>query len=163
MLLKRMCCCVLLACLLTGCGGEATFETVDDEQVMSTAIPKVIQVDLPEDTVLPVMETDTGELYICKDFEVSLQTLPGGDLNATIQTLCGFDAEAVDLVETVTDCITRYDFVWASAGETGDQVGRSAVLSDGIYHYCVTAMAPADRGAEYQEIWQGMFETITLS
>ena len=158
-----MCCCVLLACLLTGCGGEATFETVGDEQVMSTAVPKVIQVDLPEETVLPVMTTDTGELYICKDFEVSIQTLPGGDLNATIQTLCGFDAEGVDLVETAVDGMTRYDFVWSSAGETGDQVGRSAVLSDGVYHYCVTAMAPADRGEDYWEIWNGMFETITLS
>ena len=163
MFLKRMCCCVLLACLLTACGGEATFETMADEPVLSQGAPKQIQVDLPEETILPVMATDTGELYICKEFDVSVQTLAGGDLNATIQTLCGFDADGVDLVETVSNGLTRYDFVWSSAGETGDLVGRSAILSDGVYHYCVTAMAPAEQGEAYWEIWNGMFETITLS
>lgn len=162
-LLKRIWGCVLLACLLTACGEEATFETVDDERVFSQQEPKQIQVVLPEEAVLPVMTTDTGELYICKEFEVSIQTLPGGDLNTTIQTLCGFGADGVELVETVSNGLTRYDFVWSSAGETGDLVGRSAVISDGVYHYCVTAMAPADRGASYREIWNGMFETITLS
>ena len=158
-----MCCCVLLACLLTACGGEATFETVADEPVMSQVVPKQIRVDLPEETVLPVMTTDTGELYICKDFEVSVQTLAGGDLNATVQTLCGFGVEGVDLVETVSGGLTRYDFVWSSAGEAGDQVGRSAILSDGVYHYCVTTMASAEEGEAYWEIWNGIFESITLS
>ena len=162
MLLKRICGCVLLACLLTACGGEATFETVEDELVLSRQEPRSIQVVLPEETVLPVMTTDTGELYICKEFEVSIQTLPGGDLNATVQTLCGFGTDGVELVETVQDGLTRYDFVWSSAGEMGDLVGRSAVISDGVYHYCVTAMAPADRGNTYREIWNGMFETITV-
>lgn len=161
--MKRVLCYAVLACLLAGCGQEPVMETVADELVFSQGKPKQIQVNLPEETVLPVMETEDGSLYLCRDFEVSVQTLSGGDLNATIRDLCGFGPEDVDLVETVSGGITRYDFVWASAGETGDLVGRSVILSDGVYHYCVTAMTPESVGDQYREIWNDMFETITLS
>ena len=161
--MKKVCCLILLACILAGCGAAETFETVADEMVFSQAQPKEIRVSLPEETVLPVMETDFGRLYICRDFEVSVQTLPGGDLSATVQTLCGFDAGQVEMVETASDGITRYEFVWSSAGETGDQVGRAVILSDGGYHYCVTAMAPEEKAGAYQEIWNGMFETVTIA
>lgn len=153
---------MLLACLLAGCGAEETFETVADDMVFSQAQPKQIHVSLPEETVLPVMETDFGQLYICRDFEVSVQTLQGGNLSATVQTLCGFDAGQVEIMETAADGVTRYEFVWSSAGETGDQVGRAVILSDEAYHYCVAAMAPEEKAGAYQEIWSGMFETVTL-
>ena len=161
--MKRVMCMVLLACLLTGCAAEETFETVADELVFDQAQPREIQVVLPQETVLPVMETEAGQLYICRDFEVTVQTLAGGDLDATIRTLCGFGADDVDVLETSADGFTCYDFVWSSAGETGDQVGRACILSDGAYHYCVTAMAPEEKAGEYQEIWNGMFETVTIS
>ena len=160
--MKKMCCWLLLVCLLAGCGDQETFETMEDAWVTDQAAPRRIQVDLPEDTVLPVMETDTGKLYFCRDFEVSVQTLAGGDLDGTVRTLCGFGAEDVELMETAADGLTRYDFVWSSAGETGDQVGRACILSDGVWHYCVAAMAPEDRASDYREIWNGMFETVAL-
>lgn len=159
-MLKKVFCMMLLVCVLAGCGAEETFETVADDLVFSQAEPKQIQVALPEETVLPVMETDFGQLYICRDFEISVQTLPGGDLGATVRTICGFDG--VDVVETAADGITRYDFVWSSAGETGDQVGRACILSDGAYHYCVSAMAPEEKAQQYREIWNGMFETVNI-
>lgn len=152
----------LLACLLTGCTAAPTFETVADEMVFAPVPPLQIQVALPEETVLPVMETDFGALYLCREFEVAVQTLEGGDLDTTVQTLCGFDAADVDMVETAADGLIRYDFVWSSAGETGDQVGRACIYSDGTYHYCVTAMVPAEKAGQYQQIWNGMFETVTI-
>ena len=160
--MKKVFAIALLACLLTGCGGEETFETVADDLVFSPARPMEIRVDLPEDTVLPVMETDAGRLWFCRDFEVSVQTLPGGDMDATIRSLCGFGREDVEVMETAAEGMTRYDFVWSSAGETGDRVGRSAIYSDGTYHYCVTAMTDADLAEEYREIWNGMFETVKI-
>lgn len=161
--MRKVWCFAVLACLLAGCGAEETFETVADDLVFQQAQPRQIQVTLPEDTVLPVMETDAGQLYICRDFEVSVQTLAGGDLSATIRTLCGFDADDVEVLETTNDGFTQYDFVWSSAGETGDQVGRASILGDGVYHYCVTAMAPEKTAQQYREIWNGMFETFTIS
>lgn len=160
--MKKVWCIVVLACLLTGCGVEPTFETVADDMVWQQPEPMQIQVALPEDTVLPVMESDAGQLYICRDYEVAVQTLAGGDLDATIRTLCGFGREDVDILETAAAGLTRYEFVWSSAGETGDQVGRAVVLSDGIYHYCVSAMAPEEKAGQYQEIWKGMLETFTV-
>ena len=161
--MKKVCCILLLACLLTGCGAEETFETVADDLVFSQAEPMRIQVVLPEETVLPVMETDAGQLYFCRDFEVAVQTLAGGDLDATIRTLCGFGKDDVEVLETKANGLDQYDFVWSSAGETGDQVGRAVIYSDGAYHYCVTAMTAAEKTEEYREIWNGMFETVTLS
>lgn len=153
---------LLIAGLLAGCAAQETFETIADELVFAPAAPRQIRLTLPEETVLPVMETDGGKLYICRDFEVAVQTLAGGDLDTTVRTLCGFGAEDVDLMQTAADGFTRYDFVWSSAGETGDQVGRACILSDGVWHYCVSAMATEEKAGAYQEIWQGMFETVTL-
>ena len=153
---------MLLACVLSGCGAEETFETIADEMVFSRDAPKEIRVALPEETVLPVMETDARQLYICREFEVAVQTLSGGDLDATVRSLCVFGLGDVNVVETEAQGLARYDFVWSSAGETGDQVGRAAILSDGVYHYCVTAMAPAEQASQYREIWNGMFETVSV-
>lgn len=160
--MRKLCFVLVLLCVLSGCGTRETFETIADEVVFGQSAPGEIRVSLPEETVLPVMQTDTGRLYICRDFEVSVQTLAGGDLDATVRTLCGFGLEDVEMLETVADGFTRYDFVWASAGETGAQIGRAAILSDGVYHYCVAAMAPEETAEAYQEIFSGMFETISV-
>lgn len=162
MFLRRMGWILLVVFVLAGCGARETFETIADEMVFRQDTAREIRVALPEETVLPVMQTETGRIYICRDFEVCVQTLPGGDLEATVRSLCGFSPADVDLVETAADGFTRYDFVWSSAGETGDQVGRACVVSDGVWHYCVSAMAPAGKAQQYRQIWDGMFETVSL-
>lgn len=163
--MRKICCFLTLALLLTGCGAAETFETVacDYEDQTILASPLEIQVVLPEETVLPVMESETGKLYICKDFEVSVQTLDGGDLERTIETLCGYGSEDLTVMQTGDGELDRWDFIWTAAGETGDQVGRAAILSDGHYHYCLSAMAAADAADSYREIWNGMFESFTLA
>ena len=60
--MKKLCCVLLLVCLLAGCGAEETFETISDDPVFEQSVPREIRVSLPEDTVLPVMETDFGRL-----------------------------------------------------------------------------------------------------
>ena len=161
--MKKLCLMMALVCLLAGCGAEQTLETVADEQVLAQSAARQIHVELPEETVLPVMQTDTGKLYICRDFEVSVQTLPGGDLNRTVETLSGFGAGDVTVMETESKGLTRYDFVWSCAGETGPEVGRASVLSDGTWHYCLTVTTAEKNAADYQEIFNGMFETFTIS
>ena len=161
--MKKLCLVMALVCLMAGCGAEDTMETVADERVLAQAAAQEIHVELPEETVLPVMQTDTGKLYICRDFEVSVQTLPGGDLDRTVEALSGFGEEDVMVMETESNGLTRYDFVWSCAGEIGPEVGRASVLSDGTWHYCLTAMTAEKHAAEYQEIFNGMFESFTLS
>lgn len=149
--------------LLGGCAVEETMETVADELVLTQAQVKSIRVELPEETVLPVMQTDTGKLYICRDFEVSVQTLSGGDLERTVESLTGFDLSAVTVMETEARGLRRYDLVWSCAGELGPEVGRASILSDGDYHYCLTAMTAEEKAEDYREIFNGMFESFTVS
>lgn len=150
--------------LLTGCGDEETLETIADEAVrMVSAQPREIRVDLPEEAVLPAMESDSGVLYMCKDFDVSIQTLDGGDLQKTIRTVSGYSADDLTVLQTADGDFTRSEFVWTTAGEFGDQVGRAAIVDDGHYHYVLTAMIDAENAWQYQEIWNGMFESFTVS
>ena len=161
--MKKLCVMMALFCLITGCAGEDVMETVADEAVLTQAQPRTIRVELPEETVLPVMQTETGTLYICRDFEVSVQTLSGGDLEKTVESLTGFDLSAVTMMETEQDGLERYDLVWSCAGELGAEVGRASILSDGNHHYCLTAMTREENARDYQEIFNGMFESFTLA
>lgn len=154
---------LVLALFLTGCGTEVTLETVADEMVQSvSAQPREVQVELPEEAVLPAMESDTGVLYMCKDYDVSIQTLDGGDMEKTIQDISGYSSEELTVMQTSDGDFTRCEFVWTTAGESGDQVGRAAVIDDGSYHYVLSVMADAEVTQQYKEIWNGMFESFTL-
>ena len=54
---------LLLVCgmIFTGCGAEQTVETVADEPVVQVlAEPREIYVALPDDSVLPAMESDSA-------------------------------------------------------------------------------------------------------
>ena len=160
--MKKWCIAAMLVLLLAGCGDQPVMETVADEPVLARADAKQIHVELPGETVLPVMRTDTGKIYICSDFEVSVETLPGGDLQRTVEMLTGFGIEDVTVMETTVGDRTRYDLAWSCAGEMGPMVGRAAVLSDGEYHYCLTVMTAQENAAGYNEMFNGMFESFTL-
>lgn len=149
--------------VLSGCGTQDTFETVADEMVRSVmAQPREIWISVPEDSAMPAMESENGCVYICKDYEVAVQTLESGDLNATVQLVSGFDRNRLTVLKTNQDGADRYDFVWTCAGE-GQQLGRAAILDDGSYHYVVSATIDASLMEEYQQIWNGIFESFTLS
>ena len=111
---------------------------------------------------MPAMESENGCVYICKDYEVAVQTLESGDLNATVQLVSGFDRDRLTILKTDQDSLDRYDFVWTCAGEN-QQLGRAAILDDGNYHYVISSTIDAGLMEEYQEIWNGIFESFTLS
>lgn len=161
--MKRVWVILVLMMLLPGCKGAETFETVSDDLVQSVmAQPKEIRLTLPEDTVMPAMESESGTLYMCNGYDVTVQTLEGGDLNSTIRQVCGYDREALTVMETESGDFTCYEFVWTGAGELGQQVGRAAILDDGSYHYVLTAVTAEADAEEYREIWNGMFETFGI-
>ena len=159
----RNCVLLLLMILLTGCGAEQTMETVADELVIPVmAQPRLICVELPGETALPVFENDNGRIYICNDYEIAVQTLEAGDLDRTIQTVSGLSKEDVTVVETNADDVRRYELVWAAVGEGGDRGGRAAILDDGNYHYCLSVLR--GMGDEKSQIsWDQVFSTFHLS
>lgn len=154
---------LLLMILLTGCGAEETFETIADELVLPVmAQPRFVCVDLPGETALPVIENDHGRIYICNDYEIILQTVESGDLESTIQMVSGLSEENITMVETGSEDTRRYEFVWAAAGEGGDQTGRAVILDDGNYHYCLSALRCT--GNEKTQInWDQVFSSFQLA
>lgn len=154
----------VIALLLSGCGAQETMETVSDEilQPVSAEI-RQIYLELPSEAASPTVESGSDRLYQCETYEIYVQTLEGGDLNATIQTLSGYDRDNLTVMQTRKDGYDCYKFVWASAGEAGDVVGRGMILSDGSYHYCVSVLGDAACAAENQVHWDSLFDSFTLT
>lgn len=154
---------MLLPLLLTGCGGSETFETIADEAVLPVmAQPRQITVQLPEDAVAPVLESEGEQVYVCDDYEIIIETLSSGDINGTIRALTGYAREDLTVMETQWQEIGRYDFVWAAAGENGDRLGRGVILDDGQYHYCMTLLRDAE-GQDSQIVWEEVFSSFDLT
>lgn len=155
---------IVVAVLLCGCSAEETLETISDEVVAPVmAQPREITVRLPEGVVAPVMESDGEQVYLCEDYEIVMETLSAGDLNATIQTLSGYTRDQLTVMETQADGIKRYEFVWAAAGEMGDRLGRAVVLDDGIYHYCMSVLRDAEGEERSQIVWNDVFSSFVLT
>lgn len=157
---------MLLLCLplmLCGCSAEETFETIADEQVLSVmASPRQITVELPEGTAAPVLEREGEQVYLCEAHEIMLETRSAGDLTGTIRSICGYEKEDLTVMETQWQDVTKYEFVWAAAGETGDRLGRAVILDDGQYHYCMSVLRDA-QGAHGSADWDRVFASFTLT
>ena len=139
---------LLLAAMLTGCSRTTVYETVNDEAAQSaSASPREILFDLAEEPGLPAMGSDRVTLY----------------LQNTVKEVSGFAPEELTLIQTGNGEVDRYEFVWTSATDFGQQIGRAAVLDDGNYHYILSATVDAELIEEYQEIWNGIFESFQLA
>ena len=161
--MKKQLLTMVLALVLCGCSAEQTFETVTDEPVLTaSAQPREILLTLPEETLLPAMETDNGTLYLCDGYDVIVQTLESGNLDATIRQVSGFSKEDLTVIQTAAGEYTCYEFVWSAATDLGQQVGRAMILEDADYHYAICAVAPEKDAEEYQQIWNGIFDSVTI-
>lgn len=154
----------LLAALTAGCARQETFETVADEWIQPVmASPREVSVRLPEGAVAPVLDSDSEQVYLCDDYELILETRGSGDLNGTIQALTGYAKDALTVLQTQWDDVDRYDFVWTSAGEDGDVLGRGVILDDGQYHYCMSVLRSAADTKKSQIVWSDVFQSFTLA
>ena len=154
---------ILLAALLTGCGKAEVYETVSDEMVQSvSAEPREVLFDLAQEPVLPAMESDSGTLYLCGDFDVVVHTCQSGDLSSTVKEVSGFLPEELTVIQTGNGEVERYEFVWTSATDFGQQIGRATILDDGNYHYVMTVLRDAQSTASSQISWNDVFASFSL-
>lgn len=154
---------VAVLLLLCGCGQQEQFETVMDVlDIQQMPAPRAISVDLPGETALPAMESDNGRAYLCNDYEIYIQTMPGGDVDETMEAMSGFKRETLTVLSTVAENAQRYEFVWASAGEGGEYLGRGVILDDGNYHYTMSVLRSADTEQVSGVVWDGVFSSFRL-
>lgn len=161
---KSLILCFVMGLLLTGCASEPVFETVTDVYAQpEPAAAARILADLPEDAAVMTMESrDAGKICLCDGYTVTIQTTQAGDLSRTLQNATGYPREELTVLETKQNDCRRYDCVWTSAGEGGDQVGRLAVLDDGNYHYVLTVMADAQTAGQLSDTWRQILDSFTL-
>ena len=88
--------------------------------------------------------------------------MESGDLEATVKAVSGFDMDSLTVIQTMRDGRDCYEFVWACAGEDGQQVGRATILDDGNYHYVLSVMGDADHAWENYPVWLSMFQSFSL-
>lgn len=163
-MVKKGLCLIFVCLLLSGCGAEQTMETVADEWVEEVMAPaREILVELPEEAAAPAAENADGRIYLCSDYEIEIHTMPGGDLDATIRNLCGYDRDALTVISSNPQGLKRYDFVWTAVGEGGDRIGRAVILDDGTYHYTMTVLRTAESVERSQIVWRSVFESFTLA
>lgn len=160
--MKRILLVLLMSLLLAGCAEAELGETVADvwQEAVTVAAPRETRLELPGEAVACAMESDTGRLYFGDGYEVMVQTLSSGDLDATIRALTGFDREDITVLQSQSDP-KRWEFAWASAGEGGERLGQGVVLDDGNYHYCLTVLQDADDD-DCQIIWSQVFNSFEL-
>ena len=154
-----------LALLLGGCGAEETLETISDDIPAQPVLAEVreISVRLPDNAVAPVLESDSEQVYLCEDYEIVIETHASGDLNATIAAISGYEPSQLTVMQTQQGDAARYDFVWVSAGESGDRLGRAVILDDGNYHYCMSVLRDAENQKKSQVVWSDVFASFSLA
>lgn len=162
---KGMSIVLLLAVLLCGCQKQEAYETMHDElPQLEKPVAYAPVFNLPGDALEQVFAGEnTGKVYFCDGYVLSMQVLPGGDLQSTVQQTSGFASERLPMMKTEQEDATRYEFVWTAVGETGSQMCRCAILDDRNYHYVLTAMADANQAGELtQTAWNALFSSFRL-
>lgn len=163
--MKNLLCLCLLPVLLVGCGKQEAYETISDEYVQPVAaVMQQAAVQIPDGAVVAAMHSDeSGSLYFCDGYTITLQTMDSGDLSRTVQTVTGYTKEQLNMIKTASEGAVRYDCVWVSAGEGEEQVCRAAILDDGDYHYILSCMSDASNARSFQETWQTLFDSFCLT
>ena len=162
-ILRKLAVIVLCTLLLSGCAAEETFETIADELILpAMAQPREISVSLPDNALAPVLSGTDEQVYFCEDYEIIIETLSSGDLSATVKAVSGYEKEHLTILETRQENMPRYEFVWASAGEQGERLGRAVILDDGHYHYCMSVLRDAQAAQDSQIVWSEVFQSFAL-
>lgn len=163
--MKKILLLTVLALALAGCGteDETVFETVGDVEYEQVVMPdpELIYFDLPEGIASEAMAGEDGStLYNWDDFEVSVETMESGDLNRTIETITGIEAENLTVMGQSWNDMMLYQTVWCTAGEDGIRTGRAVIADDGNYHYCVSITSP--EGTDSSEIYAQIVSSFRL-
>jgi hypothetical protein len=147
----------------SGCMAPDAYETMNDMYLQGSVPAGKLTMLLPVEAAALTMEGETGAVYVCDGYTVTLHTCEAGDLEATLRTVTGYDRENLSLMERMDEGMKRYECVFTAAGEGGDQTGRGVILDDGNYHYCLSVLRFADLPEKTQINWEDVFSSFCLA
>lgn len=154
---------LVLAWILCGC-------TAKDYETMSDVYPPeetpqafAMHIDLPQDASVQTVGSESGKVIFCDGYEITMETIAGESMDATIKSMTGFQMDQLTVMKTQKGALACYSTVWSAATESGDQICRGVILDDGNYHYCLCMSAPAENAAQLQEQWQAIIASFSLS
>lgn len=134
--MKKLCVILLLALALAGCA-SIDYEYVSDNGTIP-ALPNTRHtlINLPATVAEPTFAGEDGScVYVCPEYEIHQQVLPGGDIPKTFLTVTGKSPEDLTVLQTMQQGYKRYDCMFAASGEGEQNLCRLTVLDDGYYHY----------------------------
>lgn len=148
----------LLCALLCGCAAAPTYETLGGDIHQAAISLKEAVVSVPEGAA--EMAIEQGTYWVCDDFDLQVQILSGGDLRETVSALSGLDVDSLTVMTSAAGEMVRYEWVWTAMSEAGQMLCRGLVLDDGAYHYCLTAIGPAEQGEKLNSQWNDIFSSF---
>lgn len=156
----------LLALALSACAPEETpvFETVGQDAYEQQTKPMAGNMELmiPEEAVKEAMSNGMGgELYTWDDYTLQLQTVEGGDIRRTVESVTGFDYDTLTVMASKKGDLMYYQTVWSAIGEEGTVLGRALIADDGNYHYCVSLLSPED--TDSGEVYDRLCATFSVT
>ncbi len=161
----KILCVLSVVLLLCGCQWQQDYETMADSYIQPE-VPAMGEVTLLLPTgaeVVTVENEQSGKLWLCEDYWVCLETSESGDLEETLHTLTGHDKAQLRPICLEKGQMKRYECVWLSAGENGDQINRAVILDDGNYHYALTLHTAAETAGELAQQWKNITATFAVS
>lgn len=163
--MKRLFIVFLVVIFLTGCGKKPVLESVSDVLTAPAAtVMRRVQIQLPPELSAPVMQDEqSGTLYLCDTYSVTLQTVESGDLEKTIRKVTGMDKKELQILQIRRGEAKCYQWIWAANAETGIQLCRGCILDDGAYHYVLTAQTDESTSQQVQSAWQEIFASFCLA
>ena len=162
--MRRLCLVVVCMLALSGCGAVETMETISDDVVVPVMKEAAqVQLVLPDLDDTQVIEDGIGgRIYLCDGYSVTVQTLDGGDLYGTLESVSGFDADKLTVLKTERSSYSEARCAWSAVGEGENIICRAVILDDGCYHYAVTVMADASRITAQPDLWD-ILDTVEIS
>lgn len=160
----------LLAAALTGCSAQYTWETVEDflpaQPVSVLAGAYRLDFAVPQDVQITEQTAD-GSLCVYEQmdgaYEITAQTMLSSTPDGAIRRLTGFAPEQLPIIKTKRFGLRAYQLVWYCLGEEGGSLCRAAVVCDGNLCYTLSFSVREERGAQYAETAQAVFESLSLN
>ena len=162
--MKRIIWVLMVMVLLSGCVNmtEPVFETVNDPAAEPVAAePAPVWVWMPETAAAQTAAEEGSSCYTWDDCELRVQTMKGGDIQGTLETLTGMSAQRLTVMEYKRGELQMYQTVWSMTGEEGITLGRCLVADDGAYHYCISLLSPEN--ADVEDTYARICASLDLS